>query len=173
MELWDLMDKNGNQLGIKHIRGEDLPKDTYHLTVEIFTVNSQGQLLLTLRDPHKETYPNMWEVTGGSAVSGEDSVTAVIRELQEETGITCVAQDMIFLMTYPGVSNLMDIYVTFCDAEISELALQTGETVDAKWVTFEEFEKMIDDGEVAEPVCKRYYAAKQLLIGEIAKKLKF
>lgn len=170
MELWDLLDKEGNPLGIQHVRSGNLPEGTYHRTVEIFTVNSQGQLLVTMRDPNKETYPNMWEFTGGSAISGEDSMTAAIRELQEETGIARTADDMIFLMTNPGTTALMDIYLTFCDTEISELTLQPGETVDAKWVTFKEFEKMIDEGIVPEPVYRRYNAANDLLFAEIAKR---
>lgn len=172
MELWDLLDREGNALGIKHVRGEDLPKGTYHRTVEIFTVNSQGKLLVTLRDPKKETYPDMWEVTGGSAVSCEDSLTAAIRELREETGIERTAEDMIFLMTNAGTTALMDIYLNFCDADISELTLQKGETVDAGWVTFEEFEQMIDRGEVPEPVSRRYHEVKDLLMANIKNNLK-
>ena len=167
MELWDLLDKDGNPLGIQHVRSGILPEGAYHRTVEIFTVNSQGQLLVTLRDPNKETYPDMWEFTGGSVISGEDSMNAAIRELQEETGIVRTADEMLFLMTNPGKTALMDIYLTFCDADVSELTMQAGETVEAKWVTFGEFEKMIDDGLVPEPVYRRYRAAKDLLASEI------
>lgn len=169
MELWDLLDRQGNPLGITHVRGEELPKGAYHRTVEIFTVNSHGELLVTLRDPDKETYPDMWEITGGSVVAGEDSLTAAIRELQEETGIARTSAQMIFLMTNPGTTALMDIYLTFCDAAISELTLQAGETVDAKWVTFGEFERMINEGVVPEPVYRRYHAAKNLLAEKIGR----
>lgn len=170
MELWDLLDRDGNPLGIQHIRSGNLPEGTYHRTVEIFTVNSQGQLLITLRDPNKETYPNMWEITGGSVITGEDSMAAAIRELQEETGISRTADDMIFLTTIPGRTALMDIYLTFCDMDISDMTMQEGETVDAKWVTFEEYEQMIADGIVPEPVCRRYNAAKDLLSAEISRR---
>lgn len=170
MELWDLLDKEGNPLGITHVRSGVLPQGAYHRTVEIFTVNSQGQLLVTLRDPNKETYPDMWEITGGSVVAGEDSMTAAIRELQEETGIIRTEDDMIFLTTNPGHTALMDIYLTFCDTDISDLTMQEGETVDAKWVTFEEYEQMIANGIVPEPVYRRYEAAKDLLFAEIARR---
>ena len=45
-----------------------------------------------------------------------------------------------------------------------------GETVDAKWVTFGEFEEMIANGEVPEPVYRRYNAAKDTLLAEIARR---
>lgn len=172
MELWDLLDREGNPLGIKHVRGEDLPKGTYHRTVEIFTVNSQGKLLVTLRDPKKEVYPGLWEVTGGSVVTGEDSLNAAIRELREETGILAAANGLIFLKSSFGKTNLNDIYLTFRDLTESEIKLQDGETVDSKWVAFDEFESMMEQGIVAEPVCRRYHEVKDLLMANIKNNLK-
>lgn len=163
MELWDLLDKEGKPLGRTHVRGEDLPQGTYHRTVEIFTVNSRGELLLTLRAPDKIPFPNMWEVTGGSVVAGEDSLTAAGRELREETGIDARAGEVEFLMTNRGKTVLMDIYLVRKDAEISDLTMQAGETVAARWVTFAEFERMIGNGEIPEPVYRRYYAVKDIL----------
>lgn len=170
MELWDLLDRDGIPLGITHARGRELPEGTYHRTVEIFTVNPQKKLLVTLRDPNKEIYPGLWEVTGGSVVAGEDSLTAAIRELYEETGIAVAANELIFLRSSPGKTNLNDIYLTFQNVKISEIKLQSGETVDAKWVAFDEFEAMIKKEIVAEPVCRRYDEVKELLLSEIAKK---
>lgn len=170
MELWDLLDKDGNPLGITHVRGEKLPEGTYHRTVEIFTVNPQNKLLVTLRDTNKDIYPNLWEVTGGSAVAGEDSLTAAIRELYEETGIVAAANELVFLKSSFGKTNLNDIYLTFQNVKASEIKLQAGETVDAKWIEFNEFESMMDQGIVAEPVCRRYCEVKESLLSEIAKR---
>lgn len=170
MELWDLLDKEGNSLGLIHVRGGNLPEGTYHRTVEIFTVNSQNRLLVTLRDPNKDIYPNLWEVTGGSAVAGEASTTAAIRELREETGIDITIDELIFLKSSLGKTNLNDIYLTFQDVKTSDLKLQTGETVDAKWITFDEFEDMMNNGVVAEPVCIRYREVKELILDKIAER---
>lgn len=169
MELWDLLDQDGVPLGATHIRGKKLPADTYHRTVEIFTVNSKNQLLVTLRDPNKDPYPNLWEITGGSVISGEDSLTAAMRELHEETGISVKADEIIFLAVNRGGTALTDIYLCFCDKEISELTLQKGETVDAKWVSFDEFEEMIDAGIVPDPVRRRYLSIKDMLYAKTTK----
>lgn len=169
METWDLFDKNGIPLGITHIRGKELPAGAYHRTVEIFTVNSKNQLLVTLRDPNKDPYPNLWEVTGGSVISGESSLEAAMRELREETGISVSADEMIFLAVNRGGTALTDIYLCFCDKEISELTLQKGETVDAKWISFKEFEEMIDAGLVPDPVYRRYLIIKDMLSAKTAK----
>ena len=85
-EYWDIYDKDRRKTGRFQERGKPpaSPED-YHLVVEIWTVNRQGQILLTLRDPQKDAYPGLWEVTGGSALAGETSRRAACRELREET----------------------------------------------------------------------------------------
>ncbi len=168
MELWDLLDENGSPTGRTHVRGEDFPPGVYHRTVEIFTVNSRGELLLTLRAPDKLPFPSMWEVTGGSVLAGEDSLTAAMRELREETGIDAGAGEIKFLLTSRGRTAFMDIYLVRKNVEISNLIMQEGETVAAKWVTFGEFERMIENGEVPEPVYRRYYIVKDILTAKMS-----
>lgn len=59
----------------------------YHLSVHVWLLNHNGEFLLIKRSPNKG-YPNMWESTGGSAIAGDDSLSAAIREVKEETGLT-------------------------------------------------------------------------------------
>ncbi len=49
--------------------------------------NAQGQFLLTTRPPGK-AYAGHWEFPGGKIEPGETLAQALIRELQEEIGIT-------------------------------------------------------------------------------------
>ena len=81
MELWDLLDKDRIPLGKTHPRGREypMPEGTYHLVVYVMTVDTDGRILLTRRSEKKRSYPGYWELTGGSAVAGEDSLTAVRR----------------------------------------------------------------------------------------------
>lgn len=170
MELWDLLDQNGNPLGRTLVRGEVLPQGTYHRTVDIYTVNSRGELLTTLRAPEKDMYPNLWEVTGGSAVAGEASLTAAMRELREETGLTAEAQEMVYLMTHCGRTTICDVYLFRRNAAIADLTMQVGETVAARWVSFDEWERMIDAGDVPAPVGRLYEVAKPRLWEELGKR---
>ena len=168
MELWDLLDKDRNPLGITHPRGRQypMPPHTYHTVVSVFTVDAQNRLLLTLRAPTKGMYPGYWEFTGGSGVSGEDSLTSAWRELSEETGILVDKERLVFLDTLREPSAFMDCYLCLTDeaGEDIEIILQEGETVDYQWVTFCEFETMIHRGLSPPPCAMRYGYVKQLLI---------
>ena len=46
------------------------------------------KVLLGLRAPSKKTWPNHWDTIGGHVEDGESLDDALIREVQEETGVT-------------------------------------------------------------------------------------
>ena len=75
---------------INHVitRGDDVPKDLYHLVVHVCIFNAKNQMLIQQRQSFKEGWPNMWDVTvGGSAIIGENSRQAAMREVAEELGL--------------------------------------------------------------------------------------
>lgn len=47
-----------------------------------------GLVLLVKRAPHKIWYPNQWDLVGGHVEDGESVETALVREAQEEVGLT-------------------------------------------------------------------------------------
>ena len=163
-ELWDLLDEDGMPVGATHVRGEKLPHGAYHRVVEIFTMNSKGELLITKRAPEKKPYPNMWDITGGAVVAGEDSLDAARRELREETGIEVANRELNLILTHKGNSAFVDIYIAHKDIPAEKLTMQPGETSAAKWVKLSEFERMIGDGLVPAPVCRRYAVVKFILV---------
>jgi 8-oxo-dGTP pyrophosphatase MutT (NUDIX family) len=154
MELWDLYDKNRRPLNKTHIRGDMIAQDVYHIIVEIWTVNSKGEILLTLRHPDKEFYPNIWEITCGSAIAGESSLEGAVRELNEETGIAASKEELVLLGTKREGNAFVDTYLVHKDIPIKSLVMQEGETVAARWVTLQKLDEMIEEGLVALPVVK-------------------
>ena len=157
MELWDLYDDERRPLGRTAERGKmTAGSGLYHIVVMIITMNSRGQLLCTLRSPDKATYPNMWELTAGSAVAGEDSFSAAKRELFEETGISVADDEIRYVMTVKEASAFIDCYFVRRDIPAEDIVLQEGETASAKWVGRTEFENMIAQKKIAFPVARRY-----------------
>ncbi len=167
MELWDLLDKDRRPLGVTHPRGRQypMPKGTYHTVVTVFTVSSDGLLLLTRRAPEKNMYPGYLEVTGGSGIAGEDSFAAALRELFEETGIDGQAANggagLDFLTTVMEPSAFMDCYLARLDvsAEDVTVTFQPYETTECRWVSLWDFENLIHAGEIPPPIAMRYGAS--------------
>lgn len=170
VELWDLLDKDRRPLGKTHPRGRQypMPYGTYHTVVTVYTVNEMGLLLLTRRAACKGMYPGWWEVTGGSGIAGEDSLTSARRELREETGISAAPEELILLGSMREPSAFSDCYLVRRTVPADSLTLQEGETDAACWVSFWEFETMIHEGLIPPPVAWRYgsvLAALQKQIG--------
>ena len=108
-EYWDVYDENRNKTGALHRRGDPLGPQEYHLVVEIWTLDGQGRVLLTRRDLRKH-FGGLWECPGGSALAGEDSRTAVRRELREETGLDLGDAEPELLGTTVYEEEFVDTY---------------------------------------------------------------
>lgn len=169
MEQWDLYDGNRKKVSQTITRGEAIPAGLHHLVVGIWTVNSHGRVLLTLRHPQKEIYPNTWENSGGAAQSGESSLQAALRELREETGIEARPEELVELGIEKRDGAFVDSYLIHRDISLLDLKLQEGETVDAKWALPEEIEILCQNGQMARPVARRWYQLKDKIIKEIQK----
>lgn len=128
-ELWDVYDENRNLTGRLHRRGDPMEPGDYHLVVEAWMRNSAGEYLLTKRSPNKG-FPNMWESTGGSALAGEDSLTAVLREVKEETGLTLDPDRGQRVLSLHRGDNFKDIWLFRQDFDLADVVLQPGETTD-------------------------------------------
>ncbi|MBR1212528.1 NUDIX hydrolase [Bradyrhizobium sp. JYMT SZCCT0180] len=57
-------------------------------TVGALLIGSTGKVLLGLRAPSKKVWPGHWDTIGGHVEDGENLDDALIREVQEETGVT-------------------------------------------------------------------------------------
>lgn len=147
MELWDLYDRDLRPTGETHERGKPLPEDRYHMVVHVIIFSTDGRMLIQQRQPFKEGWPNLWDVTvGGSAIAGDTSCTAAARELQEELGLTA---DLTFerpKLTIHFSVGFDDIYTLIWDVDLSDLTLQESEVQAARWATEDEIHRMIDEG---------------------------
>ena len=170
MEVWDLYDENRRPLGRTHRRGEPLPAGSYHLGVDIWTVNARGEILLTLRAPEKDDLPNEWENTCGSVLAGETSLQGALRELREETGIVAGPEELEWIDSRCGGRDcLSDSYLLRRDVELGQLVFQAGETVDAMWVTPAKLEEMIARPEGARPVGSRWPFVREKLLERLGR----
>lgn len=153
IEFFDLYTADRRPLGRKIRRGEPIPRGEYHIVVQIMTVNSDGEILLTQRVPEK-TSGGRWECSGGCAVSGETSRQAAVRELYEETGLSAEPEDIRLEWTLTTDSMLRDFYIVNKNAPLEVMKLQAIEVCAAKWVSFERLTEMASLGQTTRTVTK-------------------
>ena len=88
----------------------------------------------------------MWECTGGSALSGDDSITAALREVREETGLELSPKNGRIVHTYIGNNFFADIWLFTEDHDLSDVVLQEGETIDKMLADAKKIREMLSDG---------------------------
>ncbi len=108
VEIFDIVDEQDNVIG-QASRQEVHKKGLLHRVIDIFVLNSQGELLLQKRSEKKDTNPGLWTVSAGGHVdSGQTYLEAAHRELEEELGIKAELQEIgAFVSGDPNHSNQM------------------------------------------------------------------
>ena len=150
-ELWDIYNEKKERTGRTMKRNDWCLKDgEYHLTVLGVIKRTDGRFLITKRVMTKAWAPGCWEVSGGAAMAGEDSKTAVLREIKEETGLDVSAWDGGYLFTYrrdnPGEGDNYFVCRFSADFDESDISLQEEETDGYMFASTEEIKKLGEEG---------------------------
>ncbi len=150
-EILFIVDEDNNPIE-PMARHEAHKLGAWHRCVEIWVVNSKGQVLCNQRSMLKDNSPGAWESHfGGHVLAGTETVEAAIRELEEESGLLAKPQDLEFFEVCPqstreGKNNeFLYVYLYKWDGEASELKLETEEVIDAKWFSVSELEKVVSE----------------------------
>ncbi len=138
-ELWDLYSRDREKTGKIHRRGDSLKEGEYHLVVHICIFNSKNELLIQQRQPFKEGWPNMWDVTAaGSALQGETSQQAAEREVAEEIGLKIDLSNNRPNFTINFARGFDDYYLLEQEVDLASLHLQEEEVQAVRWVSKDE-----------------------------------
>ncbi len=148
MEVWDVLDKNGEPTGKTVVRKKVcLKKGEYHLVVHIWILGSDGRVLIQRRSFDKPLMPGEWAAIGGSALSGETADVAAKRELLEEMGIDADFEELKLIRRMVRKNSILNIFLVCKDTPVSELVLQESEVSEARWVHRNKLRQMIKNGE--------------------------
>lgn len=142
-EIWDVLDASGEKTGETWQRGIPMPEGLYHRVVHIWLQNEAGDYLVQKRADHLSWLPGLWATTGGSIVSGEDSLTGAIRELEEEMGLSVPPQSLVLLKRFVksdySPDTTFDLWYAGIDAkavarcqaglEVSQVAFKSREEI--------------------------------------------
>ena len=155
MEYNDIYDENRNLTGRVHLRGTPWQEGEFGLVVCVWVHDGRGNILLTRRAPGK-TFSGTWENSGGAAQAGEDSLTAIRRELWEETGIRAELSELEFLRSVRDRNCFYDHYCLKWTGSADEVVLLPGETDAVKWVSFPEIHRMIAAGDICQIIAQQF-----------------
>lgn len=153
MELWDIYDEKKRRTGRTMVRGDwNMKPGEYHLSVLGVIRRPDGKFLLTKRAMDKEWAPGHWEVSGGAALAGEDSRTAILREIREETGLDVSGCPGELLFTYrrdnPEKKDnyFVDVYRFEMDFAQEDICLQREEAEGYRIASLEEIDALGSQG---------------------------
>lgn len=125
----------------------------WHRAVDIWIVNSRHEVLLQLRAPGKDSYPNYWDIScGGHVVAGEDSLTAAIGELREELGLQVAPSELEYLFTWKTTArpkpdfinnSFNDLYLLRTTKTLADLTPQPEEVAALKFFSLVELKALL------------------------------
>ena len=148
MEYWDLYDYKGKKKDKIAIRGTKLNNDDFHLVINAWIVNDNGEFLITQRSANK-SHPLMWECTGGSALKGETSLDAAIREIKEELGIDIDSKTATFIgksrRFYESCPDILHVWLFKSNEDIKNIKIQEEEVNDVMWASKEKILELFKD----------------------------
>ena len=97
-----------------------------------------GDRFLACQRPAHKARALLWEFVGGKVEPDETKEEALIRECQEELGITVAVEDVFMEVTheYPDLT----VHLTLFNARIAEGVPRKLEHNDIRWITVEEID---------------------------------
>lgn len=148
MEIWDILDNEGNKTGRTMIKGEEkIPEGFYHLGADVWIKNSENKILIQKRSPQKRLEPNVWAMTGGSVIKGETSIETIERETFEELGIKINVKEAKMLTRFKTGNVFIDTFFLKQDIDLDKVIMQEEEVCDVKWAAYEEIEEIYQQGQ--------------------------
>ena len=155
MEIWDLYTERRELTGKEHIRGEKIPQGLYHLVVHVWIRNGKGEYLISQRSEDRPAFPLMWECVGGSALKGEDSLSAALRETEEEVGVKLSSGDGKIIYSMVGrvvdgvkFSDIVDVWLFEYNGPVTLESATTKEVAQTVWMKKPEIRRLFDNGKL-------------------------
>lgn len=164
MEKIDLYNNKKELINKEFIRESGEPEEgEYKLSTHVWIVNSNGEFLIQKRSSTRKKNPSKWAFTGGAVDLGEISVDGALREVKEELDIDSSKDEIELILTFKREHDFVDVWLLKKDVDIKDVAIQEEEVSEAKYVSFDELEEMIRNGEFVPAVNLYFDTFKALL----------
>lgn len=164
-ELIDVLDENGVKTGQILSRGEIHKKGLWHRAIVVAIINSKNEILLQQRSANKEKNANMWDISvAGHISTGQDSLSAAAREINEEVsvnlGYNVDIKDFRYMYCFRKEQKYSDnlierqFYDFFIlrqnDLTLEDIKFQESEVQAIKFCSMSDLRELIEKNEIVE-----------------------
>ncbi len=123
------------------------PQGTFRRVVHVCIFSDNGALLRQRRQPFKDDWCGMWDISvGGSVVSGETFEQGARRETFEELGLL-LPEDVVPSLTLWFDGGWDSYYCVTQNVDLLQCRLQETEVAEVAWLTLEEVLQKLQDGD--------------------------
>lgn len=168
MEIWDIYDENRMPIKFKQDRKIELLENEYYVGVGCWIINEDNKILITKRHPNKIA-GNTWENPGGALDAYESSERGIIREVKEETNIKLTYDDLQIIDSCKLDKCFFDTYIAKINMKNQNIILQVNETINYKFVTFDELDTLMHTNQVCDIIKERYFNNREFIYQFIQK----
>jgi len=151
-ELLDLVNQDDEVIGTIMRSDYDRLAEEKHgwiRAIDMFIINSQGQLWIPKRPPHKKIAPNGLDFScGGHVGSGESYTESALREIEEELNVSLNKDDLEFVKKFrdDDIRYFREVYIYRSDETPQ---YNTDDFVSAEWITPTELLAKLESGVAA------------------------
>ncbi len=154
MEWLDLVDENGIPTGEVVSRDEAHERGLPHRTSHVWILRMKDgrlQILLQKRSDEKDSFPGCYDISSaGHIPAGDDYIPSAVRELEEELGVRCRPEDLVFCgmrhvrfdREFHGKMfhdrQVTKVFLLWLDRKEEDFVLQKEEISSVKWFDFNE-----------------------------------
>ena len=153
MEWLDVVDENGIPTGETVSRERAHAEGIPHRTSHVWLVRKRDgrlQILLQKRSEEKDSFPGCYDISSaGHIPAGENYVPSALRELEEELGVVCAPEDLVFCgqrqfhfeRVFHGKlfrdRQVTKVYLLWEDRDEDRFSIQEEEISAVKWFDFD------------------------------------
>jgi isopentenyldiphosphate isomerase len=170
----DVLDSYGEPTGQTLPRRVVHTQSLWHGGVHVWVYNRNGEILLQLRAPNKEIYPNTWDISAaGHASAGETPIQAAMREAHEELGLYLQPNELTFIGVTRTIRPIPNTgwthrvfdrnYLVQKDIPAASFQLQKEELTAVRWVSIAELSADLQD-----PIKMTQYSPRSFYLYDLA-----
>ena len=155
---WDLYDKDFNKTNQTINEYEPIPNDLYHLTVNLWIINSKKQVLILKKAMNYDLhYPGYWTGLNGNVLESNTALDTIPLVIKEKLNLDIELSNIkeIGIDLRDPYNYIYNTFIINYDIEINDISLDEEQYTKCKYVDYDELVNMINNGEIEYPLIDR------------------